>query len=250
MKWIRYEVMQSINGEEPILITKRIPYNSKNLAIALNEAYDGHSIVEDSESFNKEPLGIPFGGTGADTAKKAIESLGIYPVGSVVITSTSDNPKNNFGGTWECFDKHLAYKTFDSSKAADDIWTQSSAVKHSYVFAVVEGHSVRFRFNILTAVQIGETDTLLGTIDYVKMGFGTAAYSVIYEIGASEGGDAMGVVRLDFETGELHLMDINPKLDGKYLAAGSNFYVHIDLPISTAAMFNRAVDKFYWKRIA
>lgn len=56
MKWIKYQIVQITNGEEPILANKKVGYNSENLAIAEKEAYNGYEIIEDEMVFEKEPL--------------------------------------------------------------------------------------------------------------------------------------------------------------------------------------------------
>lgn len=76
MKWIKYQIVQSMNGETPVLVNKKIDYSNENLAIAEAEAYDGYTIEEDSESYNREPLNIEFGGTSASTAEQARQNIG------------------------------------------------------------------------------------------------------------------------------------------------------------------------------
>jgi hypothetical protein len=94
MKWIKYQVVQSTNGEEAVLANKKIGYSDENLAIAQKEAYDGYEIVEDTQSFEKEPLGIEFGGTGAKNAENARKNIGAAPagygLGDAAIKSFSD----------------------------------------------------------------------------------------------------------------------------------------------------------------
>ena len=171
----------------------------------------------------------------------------IYPVGSVYVTTTNDNPSQALGGTWECFDKHLAFKHFESSSNA--FWTPSSTnTKSSAVYATVEGHMVTFRFEITTNVQAKDDDILWGTVDFSKLGFTALNYSGLYEIGVSDAGESMIAVRLDYSNGQLKTVDINPKTDGGALAAGNTFYVHLALPIATNKIQDSACDKFYWKR--
>lgn len=75
MKWIKYQIVQSTIGEETILVNKKVGYNEENLAIAESEAYNGYEIVEDAESFDKEPLAIELGGTNAKNGSDALKNL-------------------------------------------------------------------------------------------------------------------------------------------------------------------------------
>lgn len=78
MLWICYKIVcgKSESGED-ILLDKKIGYSAENLVVAETEAYNGkYTTEEDSESFDKEPLGIEFGGTGAKTAKDACKNIG------------------------------------------------------------------------------------------------------------------------------------------------------------------------------
>jgi len=79
MKWIKYQIVcgKNENGEN-ILLNKKVGYSAENLAIAEKEAYDGYEIIEDGESFDKEPLAIELGGTKASDAKTARENLGAF----------------------------------------------------------------------------------------------------------------------------------------------------------------------------
>lgn len=77
MKWIKYKIEQSVIDEQPILIEKKVGYSEANLAIAQEEAYNGEYTTEDDEKvFEREPLGIEFGGTSATTSEAACKNLG------------------------------------------------------------------------------------------------------------------------------------------------------------------------------
>ena len=92
MKWIKYKVVQSTIDDEVICIDKKIGYNEANLAIAQEEAYNGeYQITEDDETFEKEPLSVEFGGTGAITPEAARSNLGAIGVSDVVDNLESDS---------------------------------------------------------------------------------------------------------------------------------------------------------------
>lgn len=173
--------------------------------------------------------------------------LHLFPVGSVMITSNYASPEAYLGGTWECFDKHLAWKFWDSN--VDDFWTENyTNTRSSAVYAAVEGHMVTFRFDIVTDVDVADNDVVFGAVDFNKLGFKNTPYSAIYETGVTDGGNANVCFRLDYLTGELKSTDINPKTDDSIIPAGSTLYVLITMPISQAAMHNEFCDKFYWRK--
>ena len=92
MKWIKYQILQSAIGEQIVLANKKVGYSNENLAIAQKEAYDGYEIVDDEQSFEKEPLAIEFGGTNAKTAEEARANIGAAPSGYGLGTvSTASN---------------------------------------------------------------------------------------------------------------------------------------------------------------
>lgn len=81
MKWIKYKIKQASQGDESVFITKKIVYTDANLVIAQKEAYNNsYTIEEDEEAFDKEPLPIEFGGTGAKTVEDALLNLGLCKV--------------------------------------------------------------------------------------------------------------------------------------------------------------------------
>jgi hypothetical protein len=175
----------------------------------------------------------------------------MYPVGSVYVTSTNSNPSSYLGGTWECFDKELRGKVFDSTSTSG-FWTYNSTntESDSQVYAYREGHIIHMRFDIHTKVDMGESTYNLGTLDYEYMGFGSFPYSAIYAAATSDGGNAVGYCRLDYSSGVLQMVDVNPKTDGNLLAAGSWLYLILEMPITSNAMYDDAVDRFHWKRTA
>lgn len=79
MKWIKYKVLQCTVGDTTVLLNKKLGYSDENIAIAEAEAYNGYEIIEDSQTFDKEPLSVELGGTGAKTAAVARQNIGAMP---------------------------------------------------------------------------------------------------------------------------------------------------------------------------
>lgn len=49
MRWIKYQIVQCIVEEEPVLVEKKVGYSEENIAIAEDEAYNGEYEVVDDE---------------------------------------------------------------------------------------------------------------------------------------------------------------------------------------------------------
>lgn len=173
---------------------------------------------------------------------------GLYPVGSVLMTGNYENPSAYLGGTWECFDKNLAYTVYDS-KNDNSFFTPSSNIQGWSSYVTVEGHNATFRVEIYSAVQIGETEIIWGTFNFKKMGFNGLYYTAQYVLGAGDNSNVIVLAQLDYSTGEFATVDVNPKTDGGLIGVGDGFTVYFTVPISTQAMHNAYCDKFYWKRI-
>lgn len=92
MQWIKYQIV--CNENKNILITKKVGYSEANLNIARTEAHNGeYEIITDENNYEKEPLPIEFGGTGASTASGARENLEV-----ITKYSNPSKPINTVGG--------------------------------------------------------------------------------------------------------------------------------------------------------
>lgn len=85
MKLIKYKIIcNTINKGtienpiyEDIFLEKKITYSEENLSIAKKEAYKGeYSVIETDEGIEIKPLGVEFGGTGANNKEDALKNLG------------------------------------------------------------------------------------------------------------------------------------------------------------------------------
>lgn len=199
---------------------------------------------------NDTTLPIAEGGTGAVTAPSAIKNLGMYPVGSVYVTSTNNSPASYLGGTWKCFDKHLAYRSLNSERDTS-FWTHNTTnVSSSVVYAVIDGHHLSLRFTITNKVTLNDNTFTIGTLNLPALGISELVYSGMYSAGITDNGNAMVAFKLDYATGVVTTVDINPKTDNATVGAGNTTYVHMELHVSSNAMDDSAVDKFFWRRTA
>ena len=92
MQWIKYKIKQCTIGGEDVLINKKVGFSSANLAIAKTEAYNGeYEIIEDGKTYDKEPLPISLGGTGATTTEQARENLNVPSTTDLNTVQTTAN---------------------------------------------------------------------------------------------------------------------------------------------------------------
>lgn len=189
------------------------------------------------------------GGTQQNEGEKLVKINDIYPIGSVYTTSTYTNPSSYLGGTWECFNKELAWKIYDSREDSS-FFTPNENIQSWTGFVAVEGHQATIKLEIISNVEIGDDEILWGTFNFVDMGFGSLYYSIKYVVGAGDSANAIVLGSLDYSTGEFKTQDITPKIDNGTITVGNAFVATFTAPISTAAMYNAYCDRFYWKRTA
>lgn len=169
-----------------------------------------------------------------------------YQIGDIVITSTNENPSSRFGGTWELFDKEFKY----DGGTVSDCFTANSTNVTSHDFKYVRsGHSIFMRLNIVNKVALTDTTLDLGVFDWEKLGFTSLYYGMFDLLGASDGGQAIVMARIQ-AGGEMTTTDVHNINGSHNIAAGSVTYWNFTYPIRYPEMLDSACDKFYWKRIS
>ena len=169
-----------------------------------------------------------------------------YQIGDIVITSTNENPSSRFGGTWELFDKEFKY----DGGTVSDCFTANSTNVTSHDFKYVRsGHSIFMRLSIVNKVALTDTTLDLGVFDWEKLGFTSLYYGMFDLLGASDGGQAIVMARIQ-AGGEMTTTDVHNINGSHNIAAGSVTYWNFTYPIHYPEMLDSACDKFYWKKTA
>jgi hypothetical protein len=176
------------------------------------------------------------------------KARGAFPIGSIYVTSTNENPASYLDGTWELVDKHLK-RGYYSSSDTTGLFTPSSNVSDGTVVVITAEHHVTINVNVTNATALGETDRTLGVIDFTKCGFNRLSHT-IYNSGFSEPGNAMTMMGLIYGTGELNCVDVIPKVDSGTIAAGNNIRVQFNCILNMSYFDDNYCDKFFWKRTA
>lgn len=173
----------------------------------------------------------------------------MHPVGSVLITSTNTNPSSELGGTWTLIDKE--FKELKIEDETGTYFTKNETNITSFKFyAIRNKKSISCRLNVFNAVELSESDVILGTLNLEKLGITRLYYGLISNLGATDGGNGAFQFSISWETGKITSNDIIPKNDGGIIAIGSSCYMWFEIPFLSEHMLDSACDKFYWKRTA
>lgn len=228
------DTVHIINNVYDVNMTSRIVGTDFNV---LTEEYNAITIGDLKDTVNDAITSLMDTG---DTQK----GLNIFPVGSVVVTSTNNAP--SYEGTWKLFDK--SYKTVLSTTRADYVTLNdaNTTAVGSFVFMRSDKMvSVRMRIN--PKVAVSDSTVIFCTLDRAAMGMSNMYQ--IYTTGFSDGGNALLELAIT-ANGEVESLDVFPKTDGGTLPAGQQFDLYFNYAVNPSHMLDSACDRFYWRRTA
>lgn len=165
----------------------------------------------------------------------------IYPINSVIVTSTNENPSVTLGGSWQLIDKEFKAKTGTLGGFNETSNVSNNAVRYSR-----NGHSIYIEFNITNAVAITDSTLTLGNLDLNELGISRFVHSMRY-VGASDGGNAAIQFYINALTGEVQTLDV---FGENSIAANNTCYFFASISLNYQYMLDSTCDKFYWKRTA
>lgn len=173
-----------------------------------------------------------------------------HPVGSIMITTTNDNPSATVGGSWSMIDKGFknTYTVLSSANwtktNADLIYTTEAST------ATLIDHNVNIRLKVQPTVPLTDSDVVLGTLKLSTLGINRLQSSILYATTQSDGGQCSIVYSVEHDTGKILVHDVL-NVDGTHtMPASENFFININQDISGGMMQEDSCDKFYWKRTA
>lgn len=177
--------------------------------------------------------------------KSYVSSLikALYPVGSVVCTSTNTNPASIYGGTWALIDKGFkSYSVFTPS-----MFTAATNVVADTVYLSRGANTIRIRLSVVVNSALSDTGMSLGTLNWDVVGI-TGLHAGLIELLAYRDGANGGIVYSVFhETGEIQQVDV---FDLTPIPSGSTFFLDFTFVVGYDRMIDSVCDKFYWKRTA
>ena len=183
---------------------------------------------------------------------KKIYPVPYYPIGSIYITSTNDNPKNLLGGTWELIDKEFTPKKFTPNDS--DAWytINTTNLTSANCYAMRSGHTITIECAVVNKVALTDSNFDLLTFDIHKLGIasgkeiGTAFFAPLCADGAN--GIAFGIF---YGGGILRTYDVMVRgSNSASLPVVGNLRASATWAVKYEDMDDSACNKFYWKRIA
>lgn len=176
-----------------------------------------------------------------------------YRIGDIYITSTSDDPSSELGGTWELIDKEFYnfQTTFsDAADIANYVTATEERVEITELVVRRISHSVNIRIAFTTLVELSDSSTQIMEINPSALGLTGFSYTQHGIIVGSDGGNAVLNLSI-YDDGRISCQDV--------IVRGSSTAL---LPIDSSPrlfykqdcwyknMINEFCNRFYWKRIA
>lgn len=164
----------------------------------------------------------------------------VHPVGSVVVTSNNTTP--DLPGTWELIDKEFK----SEASSSNDLFTENSTnCEISSCYFTRSGHSLQIRLRFMNKVALGDTNLELGNFSLEALGVTSLPYALYNVIGASDGGNALLTMIVDYDDGTLTHAESTSNVE-----ADNTCYLLFDVDVTASRMIDSFCDKFYWKRTA
>ena len=175
--------------------------------------------------------------------------IATYPVGSVYISSTNENPGSKLGGTWELIDKGFkdTYENYE-----DTVFTKTSNISSCQLALTRSSKTIRIRLNMTSATTLNDTTKVLLTIDWEKLGLTRLTSGYIQYVGASDDGNAIFICSIDYNTGDVSVLDVIGKTANEIteITEGKKLLIDFTFNCYMHYILDSFCDKFYWKRTA
>lgn len=184
----------------------------------------------------------------AELINKTVPDRVEHPIGSVVITSTNENPGASIGGTWTMIDKEYKneYKAIPNTIAA---WTSNNATAGGGIIRA--NHEISIKVWLVTTAALSKNNTI-GEFSRALCGVkDTGSFTlsneggIAYAVGPN---DESYIIRYILNGGGT--LSIDEIVENKTLPIGTTIHFHTIVPMTKDDMADGFCDKFYWKRTA
>lgn len=153
-------------------------------------------------------------------------------------------------GTWTLVDKEFGYYAGELTQGTHYTINSTNATADTQIVCIKYGHMIYFRVSLVNKVAVGDTTLPMFTLNYNKIGISAITYTKTQVVGSSDGGEAIVLGTLNWETGAFTTVDVIPVADGGSLNAGSTTVWHIYALIKDDNKLDSSCNKFWWRRTA
>ena len=177
----------------------------------------------------------------------------MYPIDSILITSTNIDPSDTVGGKWEPVDKSAKDAWIPLPTTA---WTVSNAelgISGNAVSGLTLSHHTaqfKLQLSVNSAAALSDTEVILGVLNPAVCGLKAFPYSINDNVAIADFGDITLSWKLSSD-GTISITDIFNAEDGSHsISSGSSFWLNFTYVVKASDLLDSFCDKFYWKRIA
>lgn len=178
----------------------------------------------------------------------------VYPVNSVVITSTNTNPSSDFGGTWVLMNKEYRVQKLPANDYAT--WN-SSITDDGDGYILIAGNRVSAVLTFTNKIALNDDKVEIVEFPWNDIGVNASLTlpCVVSNDYFCDGANTVGLAGMATSwVGQrgffvIEHNDVVPQ-GSSGVATGHMFYLKMDLWLEDSQMLDSFCDKFYWKRTA
>lgn len=167
-----------------------------------------------------------------------------YPIGSIYVSNTNENPGSKLGGTWELVDKEFKYVS-TKNITENGFNFNTSIAKAGAAYFARAGHTISLQLNFNLTADLGDTAATIGSWNLSTLGLSSFGFTKRF-CGWSDGGNAI-IMGMFETTGDVATTDV---VGVTSIPSGNACYFYVVETITPNRMLDEACDKFYWERTA
>jgi hypothetical protein len=176
-------------------------------------------------------------------------NLKFYPVGSLYVTSTNENPSSYLGGEWELDDKHLKRAYYISTSNPEIIKAVGSYCDDYTLEIIVDGHNILVSVTYSLSQDSTETNFNVVTLDFPKIGVSRTSFGA-YFFASSDDANGIACLTMGGQSGLIQQYDFVGKNNNTVgFPKDTRVQGFVDLKTAKGYIDDNFCDKFFWKRI-